>query len=157
MLGDSTLRSVQNRVRSVLTSAVGGDLNTLTDIGLTLQLDGTLKGDSERLDELVAGDLSALSTFFAGSGADGGFAGKMDSALEDILADSGVLDNAIDGLKARNESLAERYTRMETTIDATIERYRTQFASLDTLIAQMNSTRSYLTQQFDALNAQLGK
>jgi len=29
--------------------------------------------------------------------------------------------------------------------------YKQQFTQLDTMIAQMNSTSSYLTQQFDAL------
>ena len=33
----------------------------------------------------------------------------------------------------------------------------TQFGQLDSMIAQMNQTSSYLTQQFDALGAQLGR
>ena len=35
--------------------------------------------------------------------------------------------------------------------------HRTQFGQLDAMIAQMNSMSSYLTQQFDALDAQLGR
>ncbi|MFD1690756.1 hypothetical protein ACFSHR_01915 [Azotobacter chroococcum] len=45
---------------------------------------------------------------------------------------------------------------MESSIAVTIERYRVQFSTLDSLIAQMNSTSTYLTQQFDALSAMLG-
>ncbi|MFB8828973.1 hypothetical protein ACE0DR_05495 [Azotobacter sp. CWF10] len=45
---------------------------------------------------------------------------------------------------------------MKSSIAMTIERYRVQFSSLDTLIAQMNSTSTYLTQQFDAMKAMLG-
>jgi flagellar hook-associated protein 2 len=55
------------------------------------------------------------------------------------------------------ESLVERYTRTEKTIEQTISRYRTQFGQLDSMIAQMNQTSSYLTQQFNALDAQFGR
>ena len=46
---------------------------------------------------------------------------------------------------------------MEVTIERTMSRYRSQFGQLDSMIAQMNSMSSYLTQQFDALDAQLGR
>ena len=73
-----------------------------------------------------------------------------------MLSSDGALTKGTEGLKERNKGLDERYTRMESSINATIERYRKQFAQLDSLIANMNSTSSYITQQFDALNAQLG-
>ena len=44
---------------------------------------------------------------------------------------------------------------MEDSIASTVERYRQQFAEMDTLVSQMNSTMGYLSQQFDAMNAQL--
>ena len=59
-----------------------------------------------------------------------------------------------DGIDTTLSSLDDRYTRMQESIDATVARYRTQFASLDSLVSQMNSTSDYLTQQFDALSAQ---
>lgn len=40
----------------------------------------------------------------------------------------------------RQEALAERLTQIET-------RYRKQFSALDSLIASMNKTSAYLTQQ----------
>ncbi|BBI53445.1 hypothetical protein HORIV_58660 [Vreelandella olivaria] len=46
---------------------------------------------------------------------------------------------------------------MEKSIDATMARYRSQFSQLDGMIAQMNSMSSYLTQQFDAMDSQLGR
>jgi flagellar hook-associated protein 2 len=44
---------------------------------------------------------------------------------------------------------------MEVSIERTIDRYRVQFGRLDSMIAQMNQTSAYLTQQFDML-AELG-
>ncbi len=77
--------------------------------------------------------------------------------VEQLLSTNGTVTGAITGAENRSESLVERYTRMEQSIDQTISRYRTQFGQLDGMIAQMNQTSSYLTQQFDALDAQLGR
>jgi flagellar hook-associated protein 2 len=55
------------------------------------------------------------------------------------------------------ESLERRYERTEQSIASTIERYRKQFGQLDAMVANMNSVSSYLTQQFDMMNAQLGR
>ncbi len=66
--------------------------------------------------------------------ADGRIAGKqtsLNAQLKDITRQQDVLDN--------------RMVRLEA-------RYRAQFNSLDTLISQMKTTSSYLTQQLSALS-----
>lgn len=157
LLGDSALRSVQGRLRSAMGEGVAGSAySNLSQLGISLQLDGKLKVDSEKLDAAIKGDPAELSAFFAGASEGEGFAGRLVTDLNDMLSSDGALTTATEGLKARNKSIDERYTRMEATIDSTIERYRTQFAQLDSLIAEMNSTSSYITQQFESLNAQLG-
>lgn len=164
LLGDSTVRSIQNTVRNVITGTVEGGFERLSNAGIELQLDGSLKIDNTRLDKVLANDFNALTDFFSGAVGDGkngladdksGFADKVKASLDDILSDKGILKNATDGLGVRNKELSERYDRMEASIDATILRYQTQFAQLDKIVSQMNSTSSYLTQQFDAMNAQL--
>ncbi len=156
LLGDATLRSAQGQLRSVLTGTLGeGTLTRLADIGIELELKGTLKLDSDKLDSLVSGNLSALSSFFTGSTTTGGMAGQLGTALDGILKDGGALSNVTKGVESRVKSLDERYTRVEETIAATVERYRKQFTQLDMMLSEMNATTSYLTQQFDALNAQL--
>ncbi|MBV2132271.1 flagellar filament capping protein FliD [Pseudomonas sp. MAP12] len=156
LLGDATLRSAQGQLRSVLSGTLGeGTLTRLADIGIELELKGTLKLDSDKLDSLVSGNLSALSSFFTGSSTAGGMAGQLGTALDAILKDGGALSNVTKGVESRVKSLNERYTRVEETISATVERYRKQFTQLDMMLSEMNATTSYLTQQFDALNAQL--
>ncbi|MNE17915.1 Flagellar hook-associated protein 2 [compost metagenome] len=156
LLGDATLRSAQSQLRSVLTGTLGeGALTRLADIGIELELKGTLKLDSDKLDSLVSGNLSALTDFFSGSSTEGGMAGQLGAVLDGILKDGGALSNVTKGVESRVKSLGERYTRVEETISATVERYRKQFTQLDLMLSEMNATTSYLTQQFDALNAQL--
>lgn len=158
LLGDSAVRTIESRLRSVLTGGVeGGELSTLSQLGITLQRDGTLEVDDDKLSDLVANNPQALSDFFAGDATEGGLAGKLETSIGQMLGDSGVLKGAISGAENRVKSLDTRYERMEKSIESTISRYRTQFSQLDVMIAQMNSTSSYLTQQFDALDAQLGR
>lgn len=157
LLGNATVRGVETQLRSVIGDAVdGGELRTLSDLGISLQLDGSLELDEEALDDAVADQLGDLADFFVGTseGADG-FAGRLDTSLAAMLDDGGTLDSATEGLESSMEGLERSYERAEMRIEDTVERYRSQFARLDSLIAQMNSTSSYLTQQFDALSAQL--
>ena len=158
LVGDSTVRTIESRLRSVLTGGVaGGELSTLNQLGITLQRDGKLEVDDAKLSDLVANNPQALSDFFVGGEAGNGLAAQLDSTVERMLGDNGVVKLAISGAENRVKSLDERFERMEVTIERTISRYRTQFGQLDSMIAQMNSMSSYLTQQFDALDYQLGR
>ncbi|WP_404375917.1 flagellar filament capping protein FliD [Vreelandella aquamarina] len=157
LLGDSAVRTVESRLRSVLGSGIEGQFSMLTDIGISLQRDGTLEIDSGKLDDAIANNQDALSAFFAGSAEDEGMAGQLNQTVEQLLGTNGAVAGAKSGAENRIESLGERYTRMEQSIEQTISRYRTQFGQLDGMISQMNQTSAYLTQQFDALDAQLGR
>lgn len=158
LVGDSTVRTIESRLRSVLTGGVeGGELGTLNQLGITLQRDGKLAVDDDKLSDLVANNPQALSDFFAGDKKENGLAGKLSTTIDQMLSNNGVVKLAISGAENRIKSLGERFERMEKSIEGTIARYRTQFSQLDAMIAQMNSMSSYLTQQFDALDFQLGR
>lgn len=155
--GDNTVRTVESRMRSILSGGIEGEFSMLSDIGISLQRDGTLSIDESELDNAIANNQGALSAFFAGDADDSGMAGQLNQGLDQLLGTNGAVKGAITGAENRVESLVERYTRTEQTIEQTISRYRTQFGQLDSMIAQMNQTSDYLTQQFDALDAQLGR
>lgn len=157
LLGDSALRTIESRLRGIMGGGVsGGELSTLSDIGISLQRDGTLEVDAGRLDEVIVNQREALTEFFAGDAETDGFAGAVSEMLGQVLGDRGLLGTAQSGVESRITSLDERAARMETSIEREIERYRVQFGQLDSMIAEMNETSSYLTQQFDNLNAMLG-
>lgn len=153
LLGDNTERIIENRLtRALGTDISGSTFKHLQDLGISLQSDGSLKVDNTKLDAAVNGDVSALSNFFVGSSGSG-FAPQMNSVLDGILGDKGTLTSATAGLQSANDRLDKQYTDMQNSIDATIAIYRQQFTQLDTLVAQMNSTSSYLTQQLSALSS----
>ncbi|WP_110656238.1 flagellar filament capping protein FliD [Salinicola halimionae] len=155
LLGNSTMRSIESRLRGALGYSDGdGALSMLSDLGIERQLDGTLKVDDDKLNAAISTDSDAVSQFFAGVDGKGGMSASIDDTMGGILDDGGLLQIATDGIDSTLERLSDRYARTQESIDATVARYRTQFASLDSLVSQMNSTSDYLTQQFDALSAQ---
>lgn len=158
LLGDSTLRSVQSQLRREITAMGGaGDVRMLSDLGIRVQLDGSLKAEGTTLADKIAADPAAVSAFFAGTEADAstGLAARLEARIKPMLDSGGLFDNATKVQKAQVKSLDQRYARMEDGIEATIARYREQFRQLDSMVASMNQTSGYLTQQFDNLNAML--
>jgi len=154
LLGDSTVRSVQSQLRSVLGGEVdnGGAFKVLSDVGVTLQLDGTLQIDDDKLGSAVNDNLGAVTQFFAGGGTTDGMADQLDTMIGNMTSSTGLIGSATDSLNQSVSQLNDQYTQTQQQIDATMAMYKQQFTQLDAMIAQMNSTSSYLTQQFDAMS-----
>jgi flagellar hook-associated protein 2 len=71
-----------------------------------------------------------------------------DTSLKAIVGTDGSIaaatksaNNTIKDLEARKTAISTRLTKIEAM-------YRAQFTALDTLVAKMKTTQSYLTQQF---------
>lgn len=152
---DATTRAVERELRQTISSVVGGDgFSVLSDVGISLQVDGKLEIDEDKLDSIVANQPDQLANFFAGDSEEGGMAGQIASSLESLVGTGGRLESAVDSSESRFASLEDRYATTESRIEQTVERYRTQFQAMDSMVTQMNSTSAYLTQQFAALDQQ---
>lgn len=153
--GDMATRAVETTLRQALTSMVDGDgFNVLSDVGISLQLDGTLSIDESRLDSIIANQPDQLANFFAGNDSQEGMAGQINAAIETLVGSGGRLESAVNSSENRVSSLEQRFITTEGRIEQTVERYRTQFAAMDNMVAQMNQTSAYLTQQFATLGQQ---
>ncbi|MEQ6887233.1 flagellar filament capping protein FliD [Halomonas sp. CS7] len=158
LIGDRTVRNIESDlVRDLTGSVAGGELSVMSQFGVSLNEKGRLELDEEKLGEVVAADPDQLADFFAGADEEGGLAGRVDATLGRFLDDDGLIASAIEGSESQVESLDRRYARMEQSVESTVARYRAQFGQLDAMIANMNQTSSYLTQQFASLDAQLGR
>jgi flagellar hook-associated protein 2 len=155
--GDSATRAVETTLRQALSRSLGGDgFNMLSDIGISLQLDGTLAIDDEQLDGIIANQPDQLMVFFAGTSSEDGMAGQISATVEQLVGPSGRLENAVSSSERRVSSLNDRFATTESRIDQTVERYRAQFAAMDSMVGQMNQTSAYLTQQLATLG-QIGQ
>lgn len=157
--GDSTLRNIQSRMRSMLNTPMSdgnGGTITLSDIGVEFSIDstnsGALKVNDDKLNKAITGNIDKLKAVFAGVNGNAGIGKNITDYNDSLNATGGALSAATDGITATLKDLEKRYDATQTQITATMDRYRAQFTQLDLLISQMNQTSSYLTQQFSALN-----
>ena len=154
LLGDGTLRNIQTRLRSQLSTSQGtGPISTLSQMGITQDINGKLTVDSTKLTKALNESPTDVLNFLSGDGETTGFATQSSSQLKDILGNDGSLKNATDGINKSLKQLSEKYDQVNTQITATMARYKAQFTSLSTLISSLDSTGSYLTQQFNAMNS----
>lgn len=161
LVGDSNVRGIQSQLRGLLTEVQSGSLQIMAQLGVTQDpnraTDGTLgnlKIDSDKLKKALSDNPDAVQQYFIGDGKTTGLATKMSKALDAMLNTSagstGVIQNAKDGINATIKTLGKRYDAMEASIEATMERYKTQFTSLNVLVTKMTNTGNYLTQQFSS-------
>jgi len=143
--GDGTLRTAQENVRTALgkvpTELAGASLQRLTDIGVTLQKDGKLNIDSAKLGKAIGDDLAGVANLVSAYGK------AFRTATEGLTGSGGLiaarsegLSTSIKGLGQQSEVISARLTQIEA-------RYRKQFTALDTLMAGMTKTSSFLQQQ----------
>ncbi|MDM0085155.1 flagellar filament capping protein FliD [Variovorax sp. J31P179] len=157
LMGDSTLRNLQTRIRQALTTPQAGGTDgfkVLTEIGVSFQKDGTLAVDSTKLDKALGSNLEGVANLFASAtGSTSGYGKQIDALVTDLNSTGGSLKVASDGVTETIKELDKQYDAMQTRVDDTVARYRKQFNQLDVLVNSMNSTLSYLKQQFDAMSS----
>lgn len=155
LLGDSTTRRISSELSSDLYSAIGsGTYSYLSQLGISLEVDGTLLIDEDALTSALEDDAQAVSQFFIGTDDSTGFITQLSSDLDNYLdEDNGLIVAKTDSLESKLEQLEERYEEKQALIDSEMARWTEEFTQLDTLISELNSTSDYLTTQFDALNS----
>lgn len=141
--GDSTLRGAQTQLRNLLQTVAGGSsaYQTLSNIGVELQKDGTLKLDSTKLNAAVAADYTGVTTLVEKVGS------AFKTGLDSVVGTSGSITAATDSTNRMIKEIQKRQTALSDRLTQIEARYTKQFAALDTLVASMNQTSSWLTQQ----------
>ncbi len=151
LVGDSTLRGIRDQIRRELSVGVedlDATFSTLSEVGVEVQLDGTLNLNTERLDTVVAEDFVKFGQLFSTTD---GFATRLYDLTDGYLSSDGIIESrtqgltaTIDGYSDDREALNDRLASLET-------RLLRQFNALDSLLAQLTSTSNFLTQQLSTL------
>ena len=145
--GDSTLRIARTQTRALLFGVkTGGNsaYQTLSDLGVSVQDDGSLVVDSEKLSKAISTDYDAVATLIAKIG------DAYDDSIEGIVGTDGSIASATTSLNSVVELLNDREDELQTRLDAIEKMYRARFTALDALVSSLKSTGDYLTQQFSS-------
>ena len=157
LTGDSGARSLQNALRDMINYRPAGSTGvarSLSDLGVELQRDGSLVFTSTKFDTALAASSSDVSTLFSSTSASSqGIAVRMYSTLESMLSSTGLVASHTDGITSSIKDLGNRRTTLERRLAQIEARYRKQFNSLDSLVASMQATSQYLTQQLASLSS----
>ncbi|MDT3668877.1 MAG: flagellar filament capping protein FliD [Aromatoleum sp.] len=147
--GDSVVRSIQNQLRSVFQKPLS-DLTgakALSDIGLSFKTDGSLSIDKTKLTAALADPTTNVAELFAGNGTVKGYAKLLGDTVTDMLDADGLVDSRTDGINRSIKALDARRDAIEFRLERIEARYVAQFTALDSMMASMNQTSSFLTQQ----------
>jgi flagellar hook-associated protein 2 len=148
MLGDSLLLNLESRLRNMVSSPVEGitgNYNSLASVGITTTTTGTLTLDTAKFDAVLARDPAAVSRLFTLENK--GLAPRLDSYIKDRLADGGEIAARDASISVRRKELTSAKAAVDTRMQLIQTRYLKQFNALDSLLSQMQSTSTYLTQQ----------
>lgn len=139
--GESLLRQVQNGVRSIVRAtmtAAAGDYTRLSEVGLEIQRDGTLKLNEKRFGEALAADSAKVTRLFAATStveAEQGFAVRLRARIDAIAGVDGSLKAREDGLRASIRTLDQQQERLEARLATIEKRLITQYSKLDALVS----------------------
>lgn len=155
LTGDATVRSLESQLASLaqgVVTGLSGGISRLSDIGITMQKDGTLAVDSAKLQAAISDPTKDVKGLFTSTAAGNkGIGVRFNETLTDMIGSSGVFSSRADGLNRSIKDLTKQQDALQVRLTAVEARYRAQFNALDTLVASMNSTSTYLTQQLSSL------
>lgn len=152
LTGDSVARSVQTRMQGALSGAIDSTTGTtLASIGITTDpTTGQLKIDSTKLDQALSNNMNGVKSLLTGST---GAGTRVASVADTFMRSGGIFSTTTDGLNKTIADIRKQYDVTSSLIGQRMATYRSQFTQLDSMVTQMNSLSSYLTQQLTALNS----
>ncbi|WP_165723542.1 MULTISPECIES: flagellar filament capping protein FliD [Pseudoalteromonas] len=150
--GDSTLRSLSSQLVNTLGLNVegAGPFETVFDLGLGVNKEGYLEKSSlvRSLNEAMDENFDDIGKIFAG---ENGVAGKLESLLNNYVENDGILKQRETSLNSQIDELEDDVLNHEYRMSELEGRLRKQYSGLDVLLAQMQSTQSYLSAQLSSL------
>ena len=126
---------------STTSYTINGEAATTSDGVITGAVGTAVEGLSLKILGNATGDLGSVSFTR-------GLASPLNTLITGLLADDGLVDARLDGLKSSITDITDQRETLELRAQSLEKRYRNQFNGLETLISQLNTTQSFLTTAF---------
>jgi flagellar hook-associated protein 2 len=147
--GNATLQSFQNQLQSLLGKLTtgNGSVGSLADLGISVGADGTYSVDDTKLGNALTGNLANVTSFLSGTT---GLATQLDTFINGYTKTGGILDTINTGLNASLKSVASQQAALTAQLAAYSARLTAEYNAMDTAVAKLKQTQTYLTAQFNA-------
>ena len=153
--GDSAVVGIQNVMRRMLGStSMGASSQYLSDVGVELQVDGSLNLNTTKL-STAANNGTTLRQLFTNNNnnpATNGFALKFRDFGKAALGIGGMVTNEATALSAVLADNAKQQTAVNDRATALQTQLQAQYSALDAQMASLNALNAYVTQQVTQWN-----
>ncbi|TWX54133.1 flagellar filament capping protein FliD [Colwellia hornerae] len=152
LAGDSLLRGVMGKLRQQFSQEFdmgNGKTSSLSQLGVQSDQYGVLSLDTETLNEYIDSDVGGVQQFFVGSDSANGFANSLERLTSFYTDSDGVIQNRIDSRTSQLDKLDDSYLTFERRMESLEARLYSQYNAMDLIVAQLNSTSTYLMAQLD--------
>ena len=145
LAGEGMLLGLERQLRAVLNtppSGITSQYSYLAQVGITLQKDGTMALEASVLEKALQSDFKGVAQVLANDNQ--GYMFRLDALVQEYTQINGLLDSKEEGLQASVDGVERSIDNMEARLVRIELRYRSQFVMLDGLVAQLQSTGSFI-------------
>lgn len=157
LLSRTTMRDLPYDLQKVMTSFnkadTTGEVQSLFDLGMEFNRDGTITLDEGTLSSVISSSGDKVKLFFLGNSDSDieGFADTVNNRLRTLTSASGVVEGEKSAAQSRIDTLKQYIEDQTTLLDKKYAQLTKQFVDLDKFMNEMTSMSSFLAGQFDSL------
>lgn len=149
----AALNSIEGQFRAIFNSRAGtsSEFAFLAEIGVTTGTDGTLSLNTSVFNNALARDPAGMASLFTDAG--NGIASRFAALADTLIGVGGTFDSREQSLRSRTRSLGIERSNLEFRLTQKEAALVKQYSALDSLVASLNTTSSYLTTQLAQIAA----
>lgn len=156
--GDSVTVGLLSRMRSLINTPSGASavFTRLSDIGLTLQRDGSMAVNESRLDTALGrlGELrTALSAVNVAQPENAGLARRFSDLATALLGANGTITNRTSSLQKELANNRADQDKVTAKAEATEKRLIAQYSAMDSAVSKLSGLNAFVSAQLAALSA----
>lgn len=155
LVGDSTLRSLQNSIISSVTSAFGR--SSAASVGVQSTKEGLLTFDQDKFLTAYTKDPVGVRNLIAPTSVTGGTGSGLIEKLSTLASNAtrtgtGLLTSAIAGRNSSISDLTNRIADWDLKLAARKERYQKYYSALETALGKLQNQSTYVASQLSSLS-----
>jgi flagellar hook-associated protein 2 len=148
LLGDATLRGLTSQLQNGVAQRIAGapsGYSTLMDLGITANADGTLSLDTSKLTSAITSNYSGVLTALQGAGT------QLGGVVSSMTGTNGIITARTDSINQQLTGLQSQLTALNARMQQEQQSLMQQYNAMDTTVANLKNTGSYLTQMLASL------
>jgi len=162
LANNSIITTIRQQMISMTTgtsSTPGTTITSLSDLGVSLQRNGTLKVDNTKLDTGLSSYFDDVVTMFSNNektatiltSGSHGLAGDAIIKINKLISSSGPILSQSSNAASRVSKYKDELLKLEDRMSQLLTRYQKQFSAMNSLVGDMNSLQTSLKSQFDSM------